>query len=65
MAINDFAGPIIQAFIAGQNVKRQREQDAIAAQDRERQIKEFERQTKRQEAEDKVAATMRRLRLRK
>jgi hypothetical protein len=60
MAINDFAGPIIQAFIAGQNLKRQREQDTIAAQDRERQIKEFERQTKRQEAEDKVAATMRR-----
>lgn len=61
MPINDFAGPIIQAFLTGQQIKRQREQDIIAQQDRERQIKEQLRQVARQEQQDKVAATMNRM----
>lgn len=61
MAINDFAGPIIQAFMAGQQMKRQREQDILAQQERERMIKEAERQVKRQEQQDKLEASMRRM----
>ena len=63
MAINDFAGPIIQAFMAGQQMKRQREQDILAQQERERMIKEAERQVKRQEQQDKIDASMRRFQM--
>lgn len=61
MAINDFAGPIIQAFMAGQQMKRQREQDVLAQQERERMVKEAERQVKRQEQQDKIEASVRRM----
>lgn len=63
MAINDFAGPIIQAFMAGQQMKRQREQDVLAQQERERMVKEAERQVKRQEQQDKIDASMRRFQM--
>lgn len=63
MAINDFAGPIIQAFMAGQQMKRQREQDILAQQERERMVKEAERQVKRQEQQDKIDASMRRFQM--
>lgn len=61
MAINDFAGPIIQAFLTGQQIKRQREQDVLATQERERLVKDAERQAKRQEQQDKIAASVRRM----
>lgn len=63
MAINDFAGPIIQAFMAGQQMKRQREQDVLAQQERERMVKEAERLAKRQEQQDKIDASMRRFQM--
>lgn len=52
--MNDFAAPIIQAFMQGQQMKRQTEQDIIAAKERERQTKMQEQQLKRMEQHDKL-----------
>ena len=52
--MNDFAAPIIQAFMQGQQMKRQAQQDVIAAKERDRQLKMQEQQLKRMEQQDKL-----------
>lgn len=52
--MNDFASPIIQAFTQGQQLKRQTEQDLIAAKERAAQLKQQEAQLKRMEQQDKL-----------
>ena len=52
--MNDFAAPIIQAFMQGQQMKRQTQQDVIAAQEREKEAKRYADSLKRMEQQDKL-----------
>jgi hypothetical protein len=56
--MNDFAGPIIQAFMQGQQLKRQTEQDVIAAKERAAKLKQQEAQLKRMEQQDKLQVAL-------
>lgn len=56
--MNDFAGPIIQAFMQGQQMKRQTQQDVIAAQEREKEAKRYMDSLKRMEQQDKLQLSL-------
>jgi hypothetical protein len=62
--MNDFAAPIIQAFLQGQQMKRQTEQDVIAAKEREKESKRYDAQLKRIEQSDKISNAYNMLQLR-
>lgn len=62
--MNDFAAPIIQAFMQGQQMKRQTQQDVIAAQEREKEAKRYETELKRIEQRDKLANAFNMMQLR-
>lgn len=61
--MNDFAGPIIQAFMQGQQMKRQTQQDVIAAQEREKEAKRYADSLKRMEQQDKLQVSLGRLQI--
>lgn len=54
MAINDFAGPIIQAFMQGTQLKRQTEQDKLAGEERLARIKQQEQEMNRMLKRDQL-----------
>jgi hypothetical protein len=63
MAMNDFAGPIINAFMQGKQMKRQTEQDILQAEQQKEQLKRQEAELKRLETQHRLQLQLGRMQI--